>query len=73
MADALGEGAGPLSGDVHKVRISRDLVEHRQDSFWFRQQAPANVRLELQQGVVDLDIALDENRTSKFRRLFAKT
>src|SRR5260370_33618765 len=53
VADAFGEGAGPLTGDVHKVGISRDLIEHGQDSLWFRQQAAVKVRLELQQGVVN--------------------
>src|SRR5713101_3907986 len=53
VADALGEGAGALAGDVHEAGIARDLIEHGQEALRFRQKAAVKIRLELQQGVVD--------------------
>lgn len=53
VADALGEGPGALPRDIDKPGISRDLVEHGKDPLWFGEEAAVEVRLELQQGVVD--------------------
>src|SRR6266705_7136067 len=53
VADAVGEGAGALAGDVHEAGILRNLIEHGQEALRFRQKAAVKIRLELQQGVVD--------------------
>src|SRR5712691_3094389 len=53
VANALGEGAGPLPGDINKPGITRDLIEHGEDSLRFGQKTAVEVRFELQQGVVD--------------------
>src|SRR5207248_11325661 len=53
MANAFGEGPGPLSRDVHKPGVPRDLIENGQDPLWFRHKAAVEVRFELQQGVID--------------------
>jgi len=47
VADALGEGAGPLAGDIHKPGIASDLIEHGQDSLWFREKAAVEIGFEL--------------------------
>src|SRR5882724_6541634 len=53
MADAFGEGSGPLARNVHKFRIRGNLIQHRKDALRFRQQATIEVGFELQQRVVD--------------------
>src|SRR6266849_4889431 len=53
MADAFGEGSGPLARDVHKFRIRGNLIQHRKDALRFRQQAAIEVGFELQKRVVD--------------------
>jgi hypothetical protein len=53
MADAFGERAGSLAGDVDKPGIPRNLIEHGQDPLWFRKKTAVEIRFELQQGVVD--------------------
>src|SRR5256886_17132346 len=53
MANAFGEGPGPLSRDVHKPGVPRDLIENGQDPLWFRHKAAVEVGFELQQGVID--------------------
>ena len=45
MANAFGEGAGPLAGDVYETRISGDLVEHGQDPLGFGQKAVVEIRI----------------------------
>lgn len=39
VADALGQGPRALPGNVHKLRIARDLLEHGQKALRFREQA----------------------------------
>src|ERR1700687_4292951 len=53
VADAFGERAGALAGDVQEAGIAGNLVEHGQDALRFRQKAAVEIRFELQQGVVD--------------------
>jgi hypothetical protein len=53
VPDALGEGAGPLAGDLDKSGVPRNLVQHGQDSLRLRQKAAVEVGFKLQQGVVD--------------------
>src|SRR2546430_5593358 len=48
MANAFGEGPGPLSRDVHKPGVPRDLIENGQDPLWFRHKAAVEVGFELQ-------------------------
>src|SRR5216683_4410051 len=53
VANALGEGPGPLPRYLYKSRIPGDLIEHGQDALWFRQKAAVQIRFELQQSIVD--------------------
>src|SRR5260370_27420434 len=53
VAEAVGEGARALAGDVHEAGIAGDLIEHGQDALRFRQKAAVEIGFELQQGVVD--------------------
>src|SRR5215472_5392197 len=53
VADALGQRPGALPGNVHKLRVFGDLLQHGQQALGFRKEAAVQIRFELQQGIVD--------------------
>jgi hypothetical protein len=48
VANAFGQGPGALPGDFHETGISRNLIEHGQDSLRLRQEATVEIGLKLQ-------------------------
>jgi hypothetical protein len=47
VADAFGERAGALAGDVDKPGIPGDLIKHGQNALRFRQKAAVQIRFKL--------------------------
>ena len=53
VADAFGEAAGSLPGDIYEAGVTANLVEHGQSCLGFRQELMIQVGFKLQQGVIN--------------------
>ncbi len=56
MAEALGERAGALAGDIHKAGISGNLIEQGEKALRFREKAAVQIGFKLQQSIVECGV-----------------